>query len=357
MKKYLYLVLVAGMAFTACGKKSNTDEKVEIIPKNVVVESVKLNDISDIYKSDATIVPADKVNHSLDGIGTVKKVYKKNGEAVDKGEVVVVMTDSKTESDYSRAKANLASAKSNLAIATNNYKKHKSLYEKEMVSELEFLDYKNRFIDAEGNHEAKKAEFENAKDKYEKLTRKAETSGVVGNLYLKPGNEVKEKENLFTVVNEQEMEVIVDFPGKWFNRVTIGSPAYVEISDLGKKELKGYIKEINPVATPETRKFPVTIRIPNLSGNMKDGMYGKVNIPAGKRETLVVPQEAVFVRDLLSYVFIVEDSKAKRVEVKTGAIEEPMIEITTDNLKPGNEVIVEGLFGLEDGDLINIEKK
>ncbi|MGL6153742.1 efflux RND transporter periplasmic adaptor subunit [Cetobacterium sp. SF1] len=356
MKKYLYLVLVTGVLLTGCGKKE--DNKVEEKPhKNVVVSEVKTDEISDTYESDATIVPEGKVDHTLDGTGTVKKLYKKNGDIVKKGDIVVELTDSKTKANYLSAKAAYDSAKFTLESTKNNFDKYQKLYKEQLVSQLEFLDYKNKYTDAIGSFESKKANYLDAKKQYDKLVRRAEIDGVVGNLYLKEGNEIKAKENLFTVVNEKNMESTVDFPGKWFNNAKIGEKVYVKISDLGDKEYIGYIKEINPVANPETKKFPVKIEIPNKDGMIKDGMYGKVLIPAGTRETLVVPQEAVFIRDLLSYVYIVKDGVAKRVEVTTGAVEEPVIEIKANGIKSGNEVITDGLFGLEDGDLVNIVKK
>lgn len=356
MKKYLISLLVVGGLFTACGKKE-AEKPVEAKHKNVIVENVKMDTISDSYQSDATIVPLDKVDHSIDGTGTIKRIYKKNGDTVKKGELVVSLTDSQTEAEYNSAKANFESAKYALDSAKNNYNKYQKLYDQQMVSQLEFLDYKNRYTDALGNYEARKAAYNDAKSRYQKLNRVADTDGKVGNLYLKVGNEVKSKETLFTVVNEKEMEATVDFPGKWFNKAKIGGETTVKISDLGNKEFKGYIKEINPVANAETKKFAIKIGIPNALGEMKDGMYGKVVIPAGQRESMVVPQKSVFVRDLLSYVYVVENGAVKRVQVKTGAIEEPVIEIITENIKPGNEVVTDGIFGLEDGDLVNINKK
>ncbi|MCJ8342255.1 MAG: efflux RND transporter periplasmic adaptor subunit [Cetobacterium sp.] len=355
MKKYLYLLLVAGVLFTSCGKKQE-DKSEEKVAKNVIVAKVENDDIADSYTSDATIVPEGKVDHSLDGTGTVEKIYKKNGENVKKGDIVVKLTDSKTRADYLSAKAAYDSGKYTLESTKNNYDKYKKLYKDQLVSELEFLDYRNRYTDALGNFESKKANYIDAKKQYDKLTRRAEISGVIGNLYLKEGNEVKAKENLFTVVNEKNMEATMDFPGKWFNKAKIGEEVFVTVPDLGNKVYKGYIKEINPVANPETKKFPIKIEIPNVDGAIKDGMYAKVVIPAGERKALVVPQQSVFIRDLLSYIYIIDNGVAKRVQVTTGAVEEPVVEVQSKDLKPGDEVVTDGLFGLEDGDHVNIVK-
>lgn len=356
MKKVFYGLLVGAMVLTGCGKKQEEEVKVAE-PKRIVAAEVNKRVVTDIYEGDATATPKNRIDHLSDSEGTVIKLHKQNGDRVQKGDLVITLRDSKVESDYLSAKAALESAKTSFDITSNNFKKYQSLYERQLVSESEYLDYKNRKTDAEGNFLSKRANFVDSEDKFKKLTRVSETNGVVGNLFVKEGNEVKSKDRLFTVIDETEMEISLDFPGKWFSKIQLGAEATVKVSDLGDKEFKGYIKEINPIADSETKKFKIKIGVPNIdvtnSGNlMKDGMYVKANVPAGEREVLVVPQQGVFVRSLQNYVFLVSNGEAKRVEVTPGTIAAPFIEISSENVKLGDKIVVEGIFGLLDGDKI-----
>lgn len=341
MKKGLFILTAAAILMTACGKK---EEAVVVKPKKPVVASqVKQEQVSDIYTTDGTIVPQEKVNHTLDTQGTVSTVLKKNGDFVKKGEVIVKFTDAKAESNFAAAKANLQSTK-------NNFEKFNKLYEKQMVSQLEFLNYRDAYTNALADYTTKKSN-------YDKLTRKSELTGLVGNLNLKSGNIVEANSTVFTVVDENVMEITVDFPGYWLSTLNEGSPVVVAVSDLGGKEFAGKIKSINPIADAETKKFPVKISIDNKTKELKDGMYTKVVIPTEKREGLLVPQQAVFIRDLLSYVYKIEDGKAKRIEVITGATVKPNIEVISEELKPGDLVVSDGIFGLADGDEITINNE
>lgn len=81
-------------------------------------------------------------------------------------------------------------------------------------------------------------------------------------------------------------------------------------------------------------------------------MYSFVTVPAGKTEALSVNDEAIFVRNLLSYVYKVEDGKATRIEVKTGATNLPYTQISSDEIKEGDRIVVKGVFGLEEGDKV-----
>lgn len=341
MKKGLFILTAAAILMTACGKKE--EAVVEKTKKPVVASQVKKEQVSDIYTTDGTIVPQEKVNHTLDTQGTVSTVLKKNGDFVKKGEVIVKFTDAKAESNYDAAKANLQSTK-------NNFEKFNKLYEKQMISQLEFLNYRDAYTNALADYTAKKSN-------YDKLTRKSELTGLVGNLNLKSGNVVEANSTVFTVVDENVMEITVDFPGYWLSTLNEGSPVTLMVSDLGGKEFDGKIKSINPIADAETKKFPVKISIDNKTKELKDGMYTKVVIPTEKREGLIVPQQAVFIRDLLSYVYKIEDGKAKRVEVTTGATIKPNIEVISEELKPGDLVVSDGIFGLADGDEITINNE
>ena len=297
MKKGL-LVLSTLLLLASCGK---TEEVViEKTKKPVVVTEVKNEVVSDTYLTDGNILPQEKVNYTLNTQGTVVSVLKQNGDFVKKGEVVAKFKDAAAEASYQSAKANLDASKFNLESTKTNYDKFSSLYNKQMISQLEFFSYRDAYTNAVGDFAAKQAMFEDAKSNYDKLTRKSEINGLVGNLDLKPGNVVNANTTLFTVVDEDVMEVTVDFPGYWLNNINVGSPATLVVSDLGGKEYSANIKSINPIADPETKKFPIKISIENKDKSLKDGMYSRVIVPTEKRDGIVVPQESVFIRDLLS---------------------------------------------------------
>ena len=302
--------------------------------------------------------PKNKVDHKTEKGGTIEKILKRNGDAVKKGELVMELSDAATESSYFTAKANYTSALSSLNIAKNNYQKFKNLYEKELVSYLEYVGYENTYVSAKGNYEAAKASYENAKSDYDKLFRKAEIDGIVGNLFGKEGNEISSSEIIFTVVNDKSMETYVGFPAEWLTQIKVGQDLEVEVGALGKKFV-GKILEINPIADSTTKKYMIKIAVDNPDRVIKDGMYSYVTIPVGEINVLSVSDEAIFVRNLLSYVFKVEDGVAKRVEVKTGATNLPYTEISSDNVKEGDRIVVKGIFGLEEGNEVeeNTEAK
>ena len=367
MKKLLTILLATSLLLVACGKDKENTEKKEAkqetnkveeqqVTKTVEVSEVTTREMSKLFESSAVWEPLAKVDFSTDKGGTVEKIYKRNGEYVKKGEVIVKLSDAQTEADFLQAKANYQSATSNYNIARNNYQKFKTLYDKQLISYLEFSNYEATFTSAQGNLEVAKAAYMNAQNSYSKLVARAEISGVVGNLFIKEGNDIAAKEVLFTILNDKQMQSYVGITPEAISKVKIGDEINVRIDALAK-EYKAKITELNPIADSTTKNFKVKLALDNPDGEIKDGMFGNVIIPVGESSVLSVEDEAIVTRDLVNYVFKYEDGKAKQVEVTVGATNLPYTEISSPEIKEGDKIIVKGLFGLQNNDKVEIKNE
>ena len=366
MKKLLTIFLAASLLLVACGKdkeEEKKDTKQEVVAteeqqavKTVEVAAVTKREMSKLFESSAVWEPLAKVDFSTDKGATVEKIYKKNGEYVKKGEVIVKLSDAQTEADFLQAKANYQSATSNYNIARNNYQKFKTLYDKQLISYLEFSNYEATFTSAQGNLEVAKAAYMNAQNSYSKLVARAEISGVVGNLFIKEGNDIAAKEVLFTILNDKQMQSYVGITPEAISKVKIGDEINVRIDALAK-EYKAKITELNPIADSTTKNFKVKLVLDNPDEEIKDGMFGNVIIPVGESSVLSIEDEAIITRDLVNYVFKYEDGKAKQVEVTVGATNLPYTEISSPEIKEGDKIIVKGLFGLQNNDKVEIKNE
>ena len=366
MKKILTMFLAASLLLVACGKdkeEEKKDTKQEVVAteeqqavKTVEVAAVTKREMSKLFESSAVWEPLAKVDFSTDKGATVEKIYKKNGEYVKKGEVIVKLSDAQTEADFLQAKANYQSATSNYNISRNNYQKFKTLYDKQLISYLEFSNYEATFTSAQGNLEVAKAAYMNAQNSYSKLVARAEISGVVGNLFIKEGNDIAAKEVLFTILNDKQMQSYVGITPEAISKVKIGDEINVRIDALAK-EYKAKITELNPIADSTTKNFKVKLALDNPDEEIKDGMFGNVIIPVGESSVLSIEDEAIVTRDLVNYVFKYEDGKAKQVEVTVGATNLPYTEISSPEIKEGDKIIVKGLFGLQNNDKVEIKNE
>ena len=129
-----------------------------------------------------------------------------------------------------------------------------------------------------------------------------------------------------------------------------GLPATVTVDALPGRSFRGTVSHIIPQADPQSRTFPVKVRISNSNGRLKGGMLARVTVKVGEgRPGLLVPKDAVVRRGDSEVIFIVEDGMAREYKVKTGRAVKGFLEISHRALKPGQEVVTLGNESLSDG--------
>lgn len=355
-KVFKILIILSTFLLLACNKnkKVQVEEKKEI--KYIQVSEVKEREISSVFESNIILESEEKVNHSTERGGVIEKIYKTNGDFVKKGEIIVELSDPLTETAYLQAKANLQTANFNFNIAKAKYEKFKNLYDKELISFLEFSQYETTFSSAKGNLEIARANFQSAKNDYDKLKRVADINGIVGNLFAKVGNKVVAKETLFTVVNNEKMQAYVGVNAEAISKISKGDSLKINVPALNR-DYEGLITELNPIADKITKNFIIKLSLDNKEKNIKDGMYANVRINIGKRNVLTIEDEAIFMKELLNYVYKYENGKVKQIEVEKGAVNLPFAEIKSEKIKTGDKIVVKGLFGLQDNDDVEIKEE
>jgi len=168
-----------------------------------------------------------------------------------------------------------------------------------------------------------------------------------------PGTPLLEVVDLRTVyfeANISEMEI---------GRIKVGQPVQVRVDAYPKETFRGTVFRIYPAASTSGRNFGVRITIPNPGLRLRPGMFarGKVEV-LRKRGALIVPAEAVLVRDGDQVVFTAQGRTAKMVQVTTGAVTDESIEILEPaKIKEGDQVITTGQHEVQDGSKIIVTNR
>jgi RND family efflux transporter MFP subunit len=129
------------------------------------------------------------------------------------------------------------------------------------------------------------------------------------------------------------------------------------IADVYKNEVfTGSVFRIAPTINAATRSFNVEIELPNRDGMLKPGMFVRVSMALGEVEAFVVPANTVMIQEGTNqrFVFTAENGKATRIVVGIGKRFDDRLEIISDVLKAGDQLITEGQARLIAGDKIEI---
>lgn len=181
---------------------------------------------------------------------------------------------------------------------------------------------------------------------------KAPFKGILADVKILPGMQVKPSQELFRIYDPSALFLEIKVLESDMSLLKTKTPA--EISPVANAALKynGYVHEINPYVD-ENGMVNVKLMIANAGkpANKNEYLFPGMNctalIKVPSANALVVPKSAVVVRAGRSVVFTAVNGKAKWNYVTTGRDNGADIEIT-EGLKGGERVIVTNNLQLAD---------
>jgi multidrug resistance efflux pump len=201
------------------------------------------------------------------------------------------------------------------------------------------------------------AELREAKARYDlivyeldRTTLRAPITGFLVRKYVEIGTWVKTGDPIADLVDLNPVYANGPVGERKISLLRKGLAASVVVDALPEQSFAGTGTQIVPRADPQSRTFPVKVRIANEDGRLKSGMLARVTVSVGnKHSVLLVPKDAVVRRGADEVVFVVDNGVAKRVKVKTGRAVQQLMEIQNSGLKPNQEVVIIGNESLTGG--------
>ncbi|WP_294093112.1 efflux RND transporter periplasmic adaptor subunit [uncultured Cetobacterium sp.] len=347
------LIASTMLLLLSCGSNNAKPKARESAGKNIKISEVIPENIVRLNISSGVTEPLSEIKTVTKTGGTVKKINFKNGDKVQKGQIILVLEDQEVQSAYLRAQATYIANKADFEIKERNYVKFKQLFDKQLISEEEYLVKRSNHLSAESSLKNSEATYLSAKKDYEDLIVKAKFTGVVTDLNLKLYEKVSANTDVVTLVDDSKILVKTGVSVHEINELSVGNKAEVDLEGV-QNNYFGNVYEINPVANKDNKKYQIKVEIDNPEGQIKKGMYSKVAVQTGAKEGYLVPKNAIVIKELYSYIFIVEDGEAKRIKVDRGYSNGDKQEILSDELYSNMKLVVDGQFLLEDRDKVNI---
>ena len=109
-------------------------------------------------------------------------------------------------------------------------------------------------------------------------------------------------------------------------RISLHEKLSVKVTALGGEVLSGEVAEIEPLADPVTRSFLVKVRLPEVPG-LYPGMFGRLLVPLGQEEAVLVPERAIRRVGQLETVMVRDGEQWLPVYVRTGEMLDGRVEV------------------------------
>jgi len=316
----------------AGSENNNNNPNEELIPVEVAtVTSGERSDYILLSSNLETEVQADVYPRAQ---GIVEKILKDEGDYVNKGALLLKLEAREYE---------IAEKK-----ALVEYQKQLSLFERQKVMHSEELLSDEEFDQVKFTKDAAKYTWEDAKLRLDYMSIKSPISGFVGERLTKIGARVQPSDKLYSIVNKNDVIAVVYVPEKNINSLKPNLAAHVSSENLDGEIFKAHVKRISPVVDPASGTFKVTVAVANEKKVLKPGMFVNVHLVIDTHlDAILVPKTAVVYENEYVNVFVVRDSLAHKVRLKTGFEDSRKIEALSD-VEVGDKVIVVGQAGLKD---------
>lgn len=271
------------------------------------------------------------------------------GDRVRRGQRLARFDDRTVRAELAQARATLAQAAANVRQASANRLRKLGLKGTSAVSEHDVLLAQTQFEAAEAQRALAEAQVTAQEIRLENCEVVAVEDGVISASEAALGQVAQAGTDLFRLIVGERLEWRAELNAGQLPRAEPGQPVRLTLPD--GSDADGRVRQLAPALDNASRLGLAYVDLAPGSG-ARAGMYATGRIALAQTAALVVPAEAVVLRDGRGSVFRVgDDDRVSRIAVETGRRDGDWIEIV-QGLRAGEVVAVRGAGFLGDGDRV-----
>jgi len=314
-KKLFYLTFLV-LAVTSCGSKVEEPKETTFYKKeNVSTKKLELSiEASGIIEAISSVEIKSKASGEILFLGA------EVGDLVEKGSILGQIDQRTPKNILDQAKSDLEAAKVRLANAKSQFERGKELHENASISDKDFEDIQESFVQAKSTLVRTEVSYENAKIALDDTIVRSPVQGTiisrpveVGQVISSPTSAVGGGTILMTMADLAKVRVRALVDEIDVGKVSIGQIVSIKVAAYRDKEFFGVVSKIEPQAKIEQNvtTFPVLIDIENDENLLLLGMNTDVVIEVLNKEvSLSAPKMSLRTRkDVYSAASILNISK------------------------------------------------
>ena len=317
---------------SSCSKKK--DSVTVAPPVKVKVMVVSENKECTITEFSGTVSSSETTTVSFAVPGTITELYGKEGEKVNKGQLLGKLRNGEYLNAYNIAEAQLAEAQ-------DGYQRLKKLHDANALPDVKWVEMQQKLKQAQNAAEMAKRTLDDA-------DLHSPVSGTITRKYVDVGQTVMPVEPAFEIVSTNHLTIEIPVSENKIGSLNIGDVAYVDLESAGVRSQEGKITQKAITADPITRTYTVKVSLPETNGKILPGMIGTVKFENSRSldstfNGVTLPSQAVQLNnDNRWFVWVIKDSVAERRFVSADELVSDGV-LVNQGLKPGDIVIVEGM--------------
>lgn len=334
-KMLKFVPLLACAMLMSCAEEKKEAETVDEKTK-VRVETVSAQDVEQIGEFTATVEANVSNKIAPQAPVRIDKLFAEIGDHVKAGQLLVKMDET-----------TLKQAKVQLENQEIEFKRTDELYKVGGTSKSAW--------------DAQKTQLDVSKENYRNLQENTQllspVTGVITARNYDNGDMYSGGEPIFVVEEIRPVKLLINVSESFYTKVKKGNEVDIKLDVYGDEIFKGKVTLVYPTIDPNTRTFPVEIKIANGDERIRPGMFARVTMNFGTQNHIVVPDLAIVKQSGAGdrYIYVYKNGKVSYQKVELGRRMGNKYEIIS-GVDNGDQVVVSGQSRLNNGMEVEIEK-
>ena len=382
-KRFLSLTVAGAMALAMTGCQSKEEDSSQqddaAVGVAVQVQQVELSSIATDNNVSGKVAADSQTSIMVAAAAKCTAVYVEAGDEVKAGDKICTLDLASTIAAYNAAKITYDSTVNSyadqkavldkqIALYEKNLKDTKALFDIGAASQAEIDQAELTLMGAKNQRETALSQLEAGMQSYKSNMQQldqvlqdvdskgnviAPVSGTLVSLSATENGYVSASMPVAVINGAEQMKITVSVSEALVPKLAIGDQADVAVSAAGV-QFSGTVRSVEKAANVQTQLYTVTLSVPGEVTGLLTGMFAEVTFHTDQADGVItVPSQAILTSGSKSYVFVVEDGKARYVEVTQGLMGSGVTQITS-GLTAGQELVTVGQSYLTDGDPVRV---
>lgn len=378
IKKYLQLSLLS-LFIISCGNDNSSensnqnfsriDGNMEQRTTSVETQKIEIGSIAEQVRSFGNVKAQNVISVLPQVSNRITQIYVDLGDTISQGQALAKILDDTFRDNLNQAKSQVQQAKIALRRDSTEYERQLMLMERNLSSEADLFNAEAAYQSSRAQFESARSSLTQAQENFENTTVRSPVDGVINARNLEVGDLASTGTELFQVASTGGYESRIYLPSQDWRAVEIGHEVMLRLSNESDVSARGVVSRKSPQLDPTTGLGEVVITITQSGNTIYPGVLTEniINITTKDRalivprsalveqvETVINPESNTIDLNRTYSVFVSRgDSIAERRALELGIEQGEKIEVLS-GLLPGDDIIVTGQSGLEDGARISV---
>lgn len=363
LKKRVIIPIIVAAVLGAYGYSYVQSHKVTYMTKEL-----SRCTITDVVEASGTINPVNTVSVGSTVSGLMKEIYVDYNSEVKKGQLLAQIDPAtfqaqvdQNRAQINNAEANLAKLNAEMVYAEKTYIRYKNLYKKNFVARSELDQAESDYLAKKASIGAQRASIAQSRASYNTAMTNlgytkivAPVDGTIISRDIDVGQPVAasfQAPELFTIAQDlTKMQIEVNVSEADIGSVKEGQEVEYTLDGYPDSTFYGKVTQVrlDSTTTSNVVTYTVIVSVSNDDLKLKPGMTANVSIITKRSENVMcAPSVAMKYSPETNGqkyqnqgIWVLENGKPKRIDIKEGASDDSNVEIISKVLKVGDKIII-----------------